>query len=101
MEAKGTKTRRKRILASDEDKAMAFETIERECDVATAEAFSDWLTYKSERREDYTPTGLKSLVAGVCKDYRYGWDMANAMRRAMAAQWMGFNHANIFVRRQD
>ena len=54
-------------------------------------AFDDWLAYKRERREEYKPTGLKSLVTEIRKNAdRYGSRaVADLIRECMASNWRG------------
>lgn len=55
------------------------------------EAFDDWLAYKRERREEYKPTGLKSLVSEIRNNAdRYGSKaVADLIRECMASNWQG------------
>lgn len=55
------------------------------------EVFSDWLTYKQERREPYKPIGLKSLIAQIKKkSQEYGEEaVANLIRECMSSNWKG------------
>lgn len=55
------------------------------------DAFSDWLQYKKERREQYKPTGLKSLKTEVMNNAdRYGEHaVAEVIRLSMASGWRG------------
>ena len=54
-------------------------------------AFDDWLAYKRERREEYKPTGLKSLVTEIRNNAdRYGSKaVADLIRECMASNWRG------------
>lgn len=54
-------------------------------------AFSDWLRYKREKRQDYKPTGLQSLVTKVRnKSQAYGESaVSQLIRECMAANWQG------------
>lgn len=54
-------------------------------------AFSDWLAYKREKRQDYKPTGLKSLVTQARKyAAQYGEQaVADLIRVCMASNWQG------------
>lgn len=54
-------------------------------------ALTDWLTYKSERREGYKPTGLKRLLSEVenkLKAYEEA-DVIALMGESMANNWKG------------
>lgn len=55
------------------------------------QAFSDWLTYKQEKREPYKPTGLKSLVTQIRNNVqKYGeHSVACLIRECMASNWKG------------
>ena len=61
--------------------------------------FQQWLTYKSERREGYKPTGLKSLQAQIQRAaVEYGdHAVAQLITECMAANWKGI----IFDRLKD
>ena len=54
-------------------------------------AFDTWLRYKHERREDYKPTGLQSLIARIRKNAeQYGAEMvAEVIRDSMAQNYQG------------
>ena len=54
-------------------------------------AFADWLTYKAERKEGYTPTGRKSLETEVLNNAKkYGEAAVVALiRKCMASGWKG------------
>lgn len=56
--------------------------------------FGDWLTYKAERGEHYTETGLKQLHGRVRNlESEHGYEAVEAaMRRAMANGWKGFDY---------
>lgn len=56
-----------------------------------AAAFSDWLAYKRERRQEYKPTGLRSLVTQVQKHAaQYGEAaVVDLIRECMASNWQG------------
>ena len=56
-----------------------------------AAAISDWLTYKEENRQGYTPTSLKVLIAEIQKNAaQYGEAaMADLIRRCTASGWQG------------
>ena len=58
---------------------------------ALKSAFSDWLRYKTERREGYKPTGLQALVSEVRhKADMYGEEaVAAVIRISMASGWVG------------
>lgn len=58
---------------------------------ALQSAFSDWLKYKSERKEEYTPTGLSNLQAEIRNNAaRYGdVAVADLIRKCMASGWRG------------
>ena len=59
-----------------------------------ATVFVEWLEYKDDRHEPYAPKGLKHLVGRVRNlESRHGADaVEDAMRRAMANGWKGFDH---------
>lgn len=54
-------------------------------------ALSDWLAYKREKRQEYKPTGLRSLMTQVQKHAeQYGEDaVARLIRDCMASNWQG------------
>lgn len=54
-------------------------------------AFSDWIKYKREKRQEYKPTGLTALVSQVRNNAaKYGEDaIAALIRQCMAANWQG------------
>lgn len=54
-------------------------------------AFADWLTYKAERKEGYTPTGRKSLETQTLNNVKqYGEAaVADLIRECMASGWKG------------
>ena len=54
-------------------------------------AFSEWLSYKQERKEGYKPTGLKALQTEVMNNARkHGEDtVACLIRHCMANGWKG------------
>lgn len=56
-----------------------------------AAAFDDWLKYKREKRQEYKPTGLTSLVSQVRNNaVKYGETVVAALiRKCMAANWQG------------
>ena len=56
-------------------------------------AFEDWLRYKREKRQEYKPTGLKSLVTQVKNNAeKYGDAAVVALiRECMAANWQGIS----------
>lgn len=58
---------------------------------ALCAAFADWLAYKTERKEGYKATGLKSLITEVKNNAdRHGDDaVAAIIRRSMASGWKG------------
>lgn len=58
---------------------------------AVAEQLAAWLQYKRERREGYTPTGLKSLLTEVQKRAAVSGAeaVAGLIRQSMAAGWRG------------
>lgn len=51
-------------------------------------AVESWLAYKRERREGYKPTGLKAVYAKMVK---LGPGLPEAVERAMANGWRGFD----------
>lgn len=61
--------------------------------------FQQWLTYKSERREGYKPTGLKSLQTQIRRAAAEYGDhaVAQLIAECMAANWKGI----IFDRLKD
>ena len=54
-------------------------------------AFSNWLTYKAEKKQGYTPTGLQSLITQVRKHVdQYGDQaVADLIITSMASNWQG------------
>lgn len=54
-------------------------------------AFSKWLTYKAEKKQGYTPTGLQSLITQVRKHAdQYGDQaVADLITTSMASNWQG------------
>lgn len=56
-----------------------------------ASAFSDWLQYKRERREEYQPKGLEMLVTRLRRNVEiYGEEsVAELIRNCMASNWQG------------
>ena len=54
-------------------------------------AFAEWLQYKAERKEKYTPTGLSNLQAEVKNNAaRFGEAaVAELIRKCMASGWRG------------
>ena len=55
------------------------------------DAFNDWLQYKQERNETYTPTGLKSLITEIHNNVaEYGEAAVTAeIRKSMSSGWRG------------
>ena len=58
------------------------------------QSLQNWIAYKTEKRQGYKPTGLKSLVSRVANVARtYGESaVIEAMERAMASGWQGWDH---------
>lgn len=56
-----------------------------------ASAVEAWLTYKHEKRQDYTPTGQEALIAEIRKNAEiYGETaVAELVRQCMASNWQG------------
>ena len=54
-------------------------------------AFDDWLQYKSERKEEYQPTGLKNLISEIRNNAeRYGdAAVAAVIRKSISSGWKG------------
>lgn len=54
-------------------------------------AFDNWLQYKQERKEEYKPTGLKSLITEIRNNAaKYGEEaVAAEIRTSMARGWRG------------
>lgn len=54
-------------------------------------AFEDWIKYKTEKRQGYKPTGLKSLVTEVRNQAaKHGEEeVAKLIRECMASNWQG------------
>lgn len=67
------------------------ELAERFANYALADAVSDWLAYKSERKEDYKPTGLKSLLTEIehRADMLGVQPVVDVIRESMANGWRG------------
>lgn len=55
------------------------------------QTFLDWLAYKKERRQGYTPTGLKNLLNQVRKNTAlYGEEaVSELIRQCMSSNWQG------------
>lgn len=55
------------------------------------DAFSRWLIYKREKRQEYTPTGLSALITRVKKHAdQYGEAaVADLIQTCMSANWQG------------
>lgn len=53
-------------------------------------AVEQWLAYKRERRQGYRPAGLKALFTKMAK---LGAALPDALERAMANGWQGFDFA--------
>lgn len=61
------------------------------CGPELNEVFSDWLTYKAEKRQGYKPTGMKTLIARIeaaARDYGEA-AVADLIRDSMASGWQG------------
>lgn len=58
---------------------------------ALTDAFSQWLAYKQEKRQEYKPTGLKALVTQVKKHAdQYGEAaVVDLIQTCMSANWQG------------
>ena len=58
------------------------------------QSLQNWIAYKTEKRQSYKPTGLKSLVSRVANVAKtYGENaVIEAMERAMASGWQGWDH---------
>jgi hypothetical protein len=58
------------------------------------QSLQNWIAYKTEKRQSYKPTGLKSLVSRVANVAKTYGDNAviEAMERAMASGWQGWDH---------
>lgn len=64
--------------------------------------FGQWLAYKIERGDEYTDRGLKTLVSRAAKlAAKHGLPaICEAMERAIANQWQGWDHPSAFNGRQ-
>lgn len=54
-------------------------------------AFDDWLKYKSERKEEYLPTGLKNLISEIRNNVKEYGEAAVAaeIRKSISSGWKG------------
>ena len=54
-------------------------------------AFDDWLKYKSERKEEYLPTGLKNLISEIRNNAKEYGEAAVAaeIRKSISSGWKG------------
>jgi len=55
------------------------------------QAITDWITYKREKRQPYTPSGLNSLLSQVQKNAEKYGDTAviHAIHESMASNYQG------------
>lgn len=66
-------------------------------------AFTSWLTYKQERKEGYTPTGLQALCTRIEKAAREHGQLSVAalIRDCMAASWKGIIFDRLKAEKQE
>ena len=48
-----------------------------------------WLRYKSQKRQNYKPEGMKSLLKRICKDFSTADELEEAVDFSMANNWAG------------
>ena len=79
---KARKQESKKVIAPD---------LEERFSKSVANAVSDWLAYKTERREGYKPVGLKSLLTEIEHQVQQHGDQAvcDVIRLSMANNWRG------------
>ena len=84
-ESKKSYGQRKRTKEKDKDSILS------PLPPTLREAVEKWVTYKGERREEYTPVGLQSLVTQITKAAEeYGEAaMIDVITRSMAANYKG------------
>lgn len=63
---------------------------------AMESAVAEWLTYKAERREKYTPTGLKKFLSQISSAVALHGESAIIAKfdTAIASGWKGWNFAD-------
>ena len=86
-ESKKSYGQRKRTKDKDKDKDSILSPLP----PTLREAVEKWVTYKGERREEYKPVGLQSLVTQITKAAEgYGEEaMIDVITRSMAANYKG------------
>lgn len=79
---KARKQESKKVIAPDREERFSK---------SVANAVSDWLAYKTERREGYKPVGLKSLLTEIEHQVQQHGDQAvcDVIRLSMANNWRG------------
>ena len=64
---------------------------DRNFDIQLEEVIIEWLTYKTEKRQSYKPTGFKSLLTEIENNAKkYGCDaVIDVTRKSMSSNWTG------------
>ena len=90
-ESKKSYGQRKRTKEKDKDMDMDMDSILSPLPPTLREAVEKWVAYKGERREEYKPVGLQSLVTQITKAAEeYGEAaMIDVITRSMAANYKG------------
>ena len=90
-ESKKSYGQRKRTKEKDMDMDMDKDSILSPLPPTLREAVEKWVAYKGERREEYKPVGLQSLVTQITKAAEeYGEEaMSDVISRSMAANYKG------------
>ena len=90
-ESKKSYGQRKRTKEKDMDMDMDMDSILSPLPPTLREAVEKWVAYKKERREEYKPVGLQSLVTQITKAAEeYGEvAMIDVITRSMAANYKG------------
>lgn len=90
-ESKKSYGQRKRTKEKDKDKDMDMDSILSPLPPTLRESVEKWVAYKGERREEYKPVGLQSLVTQITKAAEeYGEAaMIDVITRSMAANYKG------------
>lgn len=66
-------------------------------------ALSDWLAHKAERKERYKPTGLKKMLSRAANMVKRHGEarVIEAIEKAIADDWKGWDHPSSFADRSD
>ena len=90
-ESKKSYGQRKRTKEKDRDRDRDRDSILSPLPPTLREAVEKWVAYKGERREEYKPVGLQSLVTQITKAAEeYGEEvMIDVISRSMAANYKG------------